>query len=80
MTVEITPAPGTASRVAAELLAIAADLGLRVEDIATTTAGPMGLAFLVPDAIHEAWAADTPAAAAAPAPRRRRTAAAKEDS
>jgi len=55
MTVEITP-QGNATRIAQELLAIAeADERFRIEDVKTTTFGPLGLAFIVPDELHEAW-------------------------
>jgi len=56
MTVEITPS-GSAALIAQQLLAVAeADERFRVDDVKTTTYGPMGLAFLVPDELHEAWA------------------------
>lgn len=59
MTVEITP-QGNASRIARELLAIAeADARFRIEDVKTTTSGPLGFAFIVPDELHEAWASPT---------------------
>lgn len=78
MTVEITP-QGNAQRIAQELLAVAAtDPRFRIEDVKTTTAGPLGLAFIVPDELHEAWTAATMPADETPtetatesAPRRR---------
>lgn len=55
MTVEITP-QGNAARIAKELLAIAeADPRFRIDDVKTTTAGPLGFAFIIPDELHEAW-------------------------
>ena len=68
MTVEITP-QGNASRIAQELLAVAgADERFRIEDVKTTTSGPLGFAFIVPDELHEAWVAATlPQAGEAPA-------------
>lgn len=57
MTVEITPS-GSASLIAQQLLAVAEnDPRFTIYDVATTTTGPMGLAFLVPDELHEAWIA-----------------------
>lgn len=78
MTVEITP-QGNAPRIARELLAVAeADPRFTINDVKTTTAGPLGLAFIVPDELHETWTAANlaaeeaePATAADPAPRRR---------
>lgn len=78
MTVEITP-QGNAQRIAQELLAVAeADPRFHIYDVKTTTSGPLGLAFVVPDELHEAWTAatmpvDEPAAdtAGEPATRRR---------
>jgi hypothetical protein len=59
MTVEITP-QGNATRIAQELLAVAeADDRFRIEDVKTTTSGPLGFAFIVPDELHEAWSAAT---------------------
>lgn len=56
MTVEITPS-GNPALVARQLLAVAeADPRFRIEDVKTTSSGPMGFAFLVPDELHEAWA------------------------
>lgn len=56
MTVEITPS-GSAKLIAQQLLAIAEnDDRFTVYDVATTSSGPMGFAFLVPDALHAAWA------------------------
>jgi hypothetical protein len=55
MTVEITP-QGNATRIAQELLAVAeADERFRIDDVKTTSSGPMGFAFIVPDELHEAW-------------------------
>ena len=56
--VEVTPG-GDASELARQLLAVAADPSnrYRVEDVKTTTAGPMGLAFLLPVGLYEAWQA-----------------------
>ena len=55
MTVEITP-QGNASRIAQELLAVAeADERFRIDDVKTTSSGPLGFAFIVPDELHEAW-------------------------
>lgn len=55
MTVEITP-QGNAARIAKELLAVAEALPqFTVNDVKTTTSGPLGLAFIVPDELHEAW-------------------------
>lgn len=77
MTVEITPR-GNASTIAQELLAVAeADERFRIEDVKTTTSGPLGFAFIVPDELHEAWQnAGQPVADAVPetsgeAPKRR---------
>lgn len=54
-TVEITPS-GSASLLAQQLLAVAeADPRFTVNDVKTTTFGPMGLAFIVPTALHETW-------------------------
>lgn len=59
MTVEITP-QGNAARIARELLAVAeADERFTVNDVKTTTSGPLGFAFIVPDELHEAWSAAT---------------------
>lgn len=52
--VELTPS-GDASRLAAQLLAVAADLGFSVDVVKTTTSGPRGLAFIVPAPVHQAW-------------------------
>lgn len=79
MSVEITPPPGEAPRVARELLAVAeAHPDFTINDVATSTSGPMGLAFVVPEAIAEAWATANAEAAPEPeaAPRRRRAPAA----
>lgn len=55
MTVEITP-QGNATRIAQELLAVAEALPqFTVNDVKTTTSGPLGFAFVVPDELHEAW-------------------------
>jgi hypothetical protein len=55
MTVEITPS-GPASIVARQLLTVAEnDPRFGVDDVKTTTSGPMGLAFLVPDELYAAW-------------------------
>lgn len=55
MTVEITPS-GSAADLARQLLTVAEALdGFTVNDVKTTTHGPQGLAFLVPDELHEAW-------------------------
>ena len=55
MTVEITPS-GSAAVTARQLLDIAeTDPRFRIEDVKTTTDGPMGLAFLVPDDLYEVW-------------------------
>lgn len=54
--VELTPS-GEARELAAQLLAAAAEAGLPADAVRTTTHGPMGLAFLVPVAVHEAWEA-----------------------
>jgi hypothetical protein len=55
MTVEITP-QGNAARIAQELLAVAeAHPDFTINDVKTTTSGPLGLAFVVPDELHEAW-------------------------
>lgn len=77
MTVEITP-QGNAAKIAQELLAVAeADERFRIEDVKTTTSGPLGFAFIVPDGLHEVWAnpvtaAREPAAeASGEAPKRR---------
>ena len=77
MTVEITP-QGNAARIAQELLAVAeADDRFRIEDVKTTTSGPLGFAFIVPDELHEAWSNAGQAAeasheeGAAAAPKRR---------
>ena len=60
MTVEITP-QGNATRIAQELLAIAeSDERFRIDDVKTTTSGPLGLAFIIPDELHEAWAGAAP--------------------
>lgn len=57
MTVEITPS-GPANVLAQQLLAVAeADDRFRIDDVKTTTFGPMGLAFLVPEELHAAWEA-----------------------
>lgn len=57
MTVEITPS-GSAKTTAQQLLEIAeTDPRFRIDDVKTTTDGPLGLAFLVPDALYEAWEA-----------------------
>jgi NAD(P)H-nitrite reductase large subunit len=57
MTVEITP-QGNARRIAQELLAVAEAMPqFTVNDVKTTTSGPLGLAFIVPDELHEAWSA-----------------------
>lgn len=80
MTVEITP-QGNATRIAQELLAVAeAHPDFTINDVKTTTSGPLGLAFVVPDELHEAWSAANLRAEEAPvdgdtdtdaAPRRR---------
>lgn len=74
MTVEITP-QGNAARIAKELLAVAeADERFTINDVKTTTSGPLGFAFIVPDELHEAWAAatmPTETTTEAEAPRRR---------
>lgn len=64
-TVELSP-QGNAPRLAAELLALAADDSntYRVEDVKTTTSGPRGLAFLVPVGLYELWDASVAAPAA----------------
>lgn len=55
MTVEITPS-GSAKLIAQQLLAVAeTDPRFTIDDVKTTTSGPMGLAFLVPEELHEAW-------------------------
>lgn len=55
MTVEITP-QGNATQIAQELLAVAeAHPDFTINDVKTTTSGPLGLAFIVPDELHEAW-------------------------
>lgn len=55
MTVEITP--GTrAPLIAQQLLAVAeADERFTVNDVKTSSSGPLGFAFLVPIPLHEAW-------------------------
>lgn len=55
-TVEITP-NGSPAEMAKQLLAVAesADNDYTVDDVRTTTSGPMGLAFLVPLGLYEAW-------------------------
>lgn len=55
-TVELTPGADRVS-LAQQLLAVAADTGngYRVEDVKTTTSGPLGLALLVPKGLYEAW-------------------------
>jgi hypothetical protein len=55
-TVELTPG-ADAKGLAQQLLAVAADTGnpYRVDDVKTTTSGPLGLAFLVPRGLYDAW-------------------------
>lgn len=55
-TVEISPA-GSATRIAQELLAVAAHPGneYRIEQVLTTTSGPNGLAFIVPRGLFTLW-------------------------
>lgn len=47
--------PEHITRVAGELLASAAALGYPVTAVATTSDSPLGIGFLVPDAVHEHW-------------------------
>jgi len=57
MTVEITPS-GPAKVLAQQLLAVAENHpDFHIRDVQTTTSGPQGLAFVVPDELHEAWLA-----------------------
>lgn len=54
--VEMTPS-GKAAVLAQQLLEVAADPDntYRIEDVKTTTAGPRGLAFLVPAGLYDIW-------------------------
>lgn len=54
--VEMTPGPNR-SELARQLLDVAArnDNPYRITDVKTTTAGPLGLAFLVPAGLYHAW-------------------------
>lgn len=55
MTAEISPR-GNATVIAAQLLLVAERDGHGVDAVKTTTSGPNGLAFLVPDALYDTWA------------------------
>lgn len=57
MTAEISPR-GNAQLIAAQLLEVAVRDGFGVDSVKTTSSGPNGLAFLVPDALFETWAAE----------------------
>lgn len=57
MTAEISPR-GNAQAIAAQLLEVAVRDGHGVDAVKTTTCGPNGLAFLVPDALYDTWAAE----------------------
>lgn len=56
--VEVTPGRD-AAELARQLLVVAesTDNAYRVDDVKTTTSGPMGLAFMVPLGLYDAWQA-----------------------
>lgn len=64
----IAAPPEHMTRVAGELLASAAALGLAASTVATTSDSPLGIGFLVPDTLHEYWMKHFNASSASPEP------------